>query len=191
MIRINLANSLIAKAGTQTPSGSQIDPKQMAAKVSLLLLPLVAVMIWESISLRAKTAQYDVIRQRAEVLSKKLDSFGSVDDMVRNVSEQKKDLDDKFSVLRQIFGLRSQKIQTLVELRDKIPQNTWLTRVSFQDKTVSIVGFAGAIADVQTFASALSANTELFGNVSTTNTVSEKVQNVDYFKFDIFIKLKE
>jgi Tfp pilus assembly protein PilN len=191
MIKINLANSLILKSGGKSTLNVEINIKQIAIKVALLILPLVGVMFWEKQAISNKLLELAAIQVQRDKLTKELDSFGSIDDMVRNVNNQKKDLDDKFNVMRKIFSLRSQKIQTLFELQQKIPPNTWLTQVLFHDKTVSVNGYASAIEEVQQFAGALMQNGDLFSSVNTTNTVAEKVNGGDYFKFDIFIKLKE
>lgn len=191
MIKINLANSLIAKSGASKSVSMQVNPKQLAIKLALLVLPLLGVIYWEKVSIQEKQTQLASTQAEAQKLTTKLESYGSIDDMVRNVNEQKKDLDDKFSVMRQIFNLRSQKIQTLLELKAQVPENTWLTQVSFQERTVSVTGYAASISEVQAFASGLSSNTDLFAAVNTANTVSEVINNGDFFKFDIFIKLKE
>lgn len=191
MIKINLANSLILKSGGKSTLSVQISPKQLAIKVALIVLPLVGVMFWEKKSLSDKELQLAEIQVQKGKLTKELESYGSIDDMVRNVNVQKKDLDDKFNVMRQIFNLRSQKIQTLFELQAKVPPKSWLTQVSFHDKTVTVNGYASAIDEVQQFTGGLMQNADLFSSVNTTSTNAEKVNGGEYFKFDIFIKLKE
>jgi len=190
MIKINLANSLIAKSGGVS-LGAQIAPKQLAIKIALLILPLVAVIMWEHKSINDKKAQLEDIKHQSQELDKRLASHGDVSDTVSTVNKQKKDLDEKFNVIRQIFTLRSQKMQTLFALEDKVGAKTWLTQILVHDKTVSVSGYATTIDEVGAFAQTLGGMTDLFASVNTTNTNSEKVNGSEFFKFDIFIKLKE
>lgn len=190
MIKINLANSLIAKSGGKS-TGVAVDPKQLLIKFALIILPVIGVMFWEKKSLGDKKAQLESIQATSNTLAKQLEGFGSIDDMVRNVGLQKKDLDDKFNVIRQIFGLRSQKIQTLFALQSKVAPKTWLTQVLFHDKTATVVGYATTIDEVSAFSQALSEMQDLFSSVNTTSTNAEKVNGGEFFKFEIFIKLKE
>ncbi len=190
MIYINLANSLIAKAGDKSVT-IEVDYKKLATKVALMILPIIGLLYWESYALNEKKLQLESIQAQDKKLEEELAKEKALDETLQNVAQQKKDLDDKFNVVHQIFSLRNQKLRTLYALRDKLPQRSWLKQVVFRDKTVSIIGYSSSIDEASSFAQALNDMSELFASVNTTNTASEKINGGEYFKFDIFIKLKE
>jgi len=194
MIKINLANSLLAKSGggiQATAVVSDISGSKIALKAALILVPIIGMVIFEKRSLAAKDENLKNITVQQDVLSKELQSVGSVDDIVRQVNEQRRDLDEKFGVMGQIFGVRSQKIQSLFSVQNSISDKSWLTRVAFEEKNLLMTGYASSIDEAQALVTSLSQDKALFSSVSMTNVKSETINGNDFFKFEIMVKLKE
>lgn len=191
MIKINLANTLVAKSGTKTTSSAKVSTSQLALKVVLVIMPLFGLNMVERKILQDKQQQLVSKNQEQANLTEELAKVGSVDDIVRQVQEQKKDLDEKFNVMRQIFSLRARKIKTLSYIQETIQPSSWLTKVSFEEKEVKLEGYAESLGDAQTFSDSLSQEMGLFKSVALNSSVNEKVNGVEKFKFDITIELEE
>lgn len=198
MIKINLANSLVKKAdikgGMESSSGGGIAISQQAnsvIKLILILAPVLGLYVYEKFDIGAKTERMQAVKTEHTQLTTELQKVGSVDDIVRQVNEQKKELDDKFSVMRQIFGLRSQKLQSLTALQTHIPQSCWMKKLTFKDSNVTVEGYSMALEDAQVYSTLLAQERNLFDSVVSKGITSEKVADMDLFKFTIEIKLKD
>ena len=124
--------------------------------------------------------------------------------MLNKWEEQKKELADKFNVMKQIFGLRSQKIQTLALLQKYIPQSCWLTNIRVREGNmggdgnagpsgtwVEVTGYSSSIDDIQTYTSSLNLEKAVFDKVRAPNISAEEGGRSDVKKFTFEIKLKE
>jgi Tfp pilus assembly protein PilN len=85
-----------------------------------------------------------------------------VDDVLRQIDQQKQEVDKKVGVVRKIFSMRKQKINSLVALQTHIPRSAWLKKLEFERDEIKVEGMANSADDAQTFASLLSQEKELF-----------------------------
>ena len=200
MIRINLANALMrnmdaaAKPVAAAASPESSANKDSIIKVVLLLLPVIGLIIFEKHQLGIKEEELTVIVQEKATLDEKLTQVGSVDDVLRQIDQQKQEVDKKVGVVRKIFSMRKQKINTLVALQTHIPRSAWLKKLEFEREEIRVEGMANTADDAQTFASLLSQDKDLFADFTNKgiSKVSDRQEGQsEVFQFEFIGKVKE
>lgn len=201
MIRINLANALMknaeaaAKPAAASSTGAEgATPKDNIIKGVLILLPILGLILYEKHQLGLKQQELVVVNQEKTDLDAKLAQVGSVDDVLRQIDQQKQEVDKKVEVVRKIFSMRKQKINSLLALQSHIPRSAWLKKLEFDKDELKIEGLANSADDAQTFASALSQEKELF--LDFTNKGISKLSDrqegqSEVFQFEYLSKMKE
>jgi Tfp pilus assembly protein PilN len=204
MIKINLANSILkksdSKGGSALPESAMI--RDAAIKVALIIIPVIGFKFYERNDLEKKSVHLQQLVIERDKVTEELKSMGSVDEIVKQVEEQKKELADKFNVMKQIFGLRAQKIQTLALLQKYIPQSCWLEKVElkesgsmeqsgFSNTVVEVSGSSRSIDDIQNFTSSLNLEKSIFQNVRAPDITAQDGGKSDVKQFKFEIKLKE
>lgn len=192
MIKINLANTFTKKADSGTQSaGGNADVKSNAIKVALLIVPLIALYIYEKRDLSIKREELAILQEQSTKMDADLAKVGSIDNILKQVSEQKKELEEKFNVVRKIFGLRTKKIQTLVVLQQQIPPSSWLTKINAKNTDVEVRGYSNSIDDAQIYINKLAAEKSFFSSVNGKDVAKVKINDRDVYRFDIILKLRE
>lgn len=200
MIRINLANALMrnmdaaAKPVAAAASPESSANKDSIIKVVLLFLPVIGLIIFEKHQLGIKEEELTVIVQEKATLDEKLTQVGSVDDVLRQIDQQKQEVDKKVGVVRKIFSMRKQKINTLVALQTHIPRSAWLKKLEFEREEIRVEGMANTADDAQTFASLLSQDKDLFADFTNKgiSKVSDRQEGQsEVFQFEFIGKVKE
>lgn len=191
MIKINLANTFSKKSDASSGAGGKADLKQNVIKSVLILLPVMALYIYEKNELSKQRAELEVLQAQSSKMDADLAKVGSIDNILKQVSEQKKDLEEKFNVIRKIFGLRTKKMEALVILQQQIPPTSWLARISAKNAEIEVEGYSNSIDDAQTYINKLSNEKLVFAYVNSKDVSKAKVGDKEAYKFDITIKLKE
>src|SRR5690606_16966798 len=119
--------------------------KDVAVKIILMLIPIVGIYFYEQNEIKLKNIKLNEVRAEHERLVVELKKVGSLDDIVKQKNELRADLNTKFAVMEKIFGLRSQKIKTLTVLQQHIPPTCWLKKLSFSEKSVSVLGYSSEV----------------------------------------------
>jgi Tfp pilus assembly protein PilN len=204
VIRINLANALMrnmeaaakpaavsASPGTPTEASQN---RELLIKVGLLLLPLIGLIFYEKQQLGIRNQELAVVVQEKASLDEKLAQVGSVDDVLRQIDQQKQEVDKKVGVVRKIFSMRKQKISTILSLQTHIPRSAWLKKLEFDKDEIKIEGMANSTDDAQTFASLLSQEKELFSDFTNKgiSKLSDRQEGQsEIFQFEFLGKVKE
>ncbi len=202
MIRINLANALMRNmdaaskptASAATSSADTAGQKANIVKVVLLLLPLVGLIIFEKHQISLKQEELTLVTQEKTALDEKLTQVGSVDDVLRQIDQQKQEVDAKVGVVRRIFSMRKQKINSLIVMQTHIPRSAWLKKVEFDKNEIKVEGLANSAEDAQTFASLLSQDKELFTDFTNKgiSKISDRQEGQsEIFQFEFVGKVKE
>lgn len=204
MIKINLANSIIkksdSKGGANLLEGKMI--RDSAIKVALIIAPVLGFMYYEKTDLQSKNDAYNRLVTERDTLNTDLKNQESVDEIVKQVEEQQREMDDKLHVMEQIFGLRARKIQALSLLQKHILQSLWLDKLRVQEEhsggtagqvktVVNVSGFGTSIEDIQIFTTALSQEKAVFEKVRAPDISAEDVQRPDVKKFNFDIVLQD
>ncbi|MBY0383965.1 PilN domain-containing protein, partial [bacterium] len=118
---------------------------------------------------------------------------GSVDDVLRQIDQQKQEVDRKVGVVRKIFSMRKQKLNAITALQTHIPRSTWLQTVEFVGDEIKITGMANSTDDAQSYASLLSQEKDLFTELKNKEISKTEKQEgkPDIFKFEYVGKMKE
>lgn len=205
MIRINLANSILNKSDSGSKSSSSLSEgkvlRDSVIKIVMIIAPVVGIIFYERTDLETKNQQLQKVTEERDRLSEDLKSKESVDEIVKQVEEQKKEMDDKLKVMEKIFGLRSKKIQTLSLLQKNILQSIWLDKIAFSEvaaetpegpmKTmVTVTGSGTSIDDIQIYTTTLNQEKGIFEKVKAPNITAEDAAKPDVkrFKFDIVVQ---
>lgn len=200
MIRINLANALMknmdaaAKPAAVATSAETAKNKESIIKVVLLLIPLIGLIIFEKHQLGIRDQELSLVVQEKTTLDEKLAQVGSVDDVLRQIDQQKQEVDKKVGVVRKIFSMRKQKINSLVALQTHIPRSAWLKKLEFDKDEIKVEGMANSADDAQTFASLLSQEKELFTDFTNKgiSKMSDRQEGQsEIFQFEYLGKVKE
>lgn len=200
MIRINLANALMknmdaaAKPAAAATSADTAKNKETIIKVVLLLIPLIGLIIFERHQLGIREQELSLVVQEKSTLDEKLAQVGSVDDVLRQIDQQKQEVDKKVGVVRKIFSMRKQKINSLVALQTHIPRSAWLKKLEFDKDEIKVEGMANSADDAQTFASLLSQEKELFTDFTNKgiSKMSDRQEGQsEIFQFEYLGKVKE
>ncbi len=200
MIRINLANALMknmdaaAKPAAAAASADTAKNKETIIKIVLLLLPLIGLIIFERHQLGIRDQELSLVVQEKTTLDEKLAQVGSVDDVLRQIDQQKQEVDKKVGVVRKIFSMRKQKINSLVALQTHIPRSAWLKKLEFDKDEIKVEGMANSADDAQTFASLLSQEKELFTDFTNKgiSKMSDRQEGQsEIFQFEYLGKVKE
>jgi Tfp pilus assembly protein PilN len=170
-----------------------VDHKEMKAnalKGVLILGPLIGLFFYEKTNLTSKQRTFEAVSQEKQTIEQKLSQVGSVDDVIRQVEQQKIEVDRKVGVVRKIFSMRKQKLNSILSLQTHIPRSAWLQQLEFNNEEIKIIGMANSTEDAQTYASLLSQDKDLFAeliNKGVTKTEGKE----DTFQFEYHGKLKE
>jgi Tfp pilus assembly protein PilN len=200
MIRINLANALMKNAeAASKPAAAATGPevasnKESIIKVALILVPLIGLIIFEKQQLGIKDQELMLVVQEKTTLDEKLTQVGSVDDVLRQIDQQKQEVDKKVGVVRKIFSMRKQKINSLVALQTHIPRSAWLKHLEFDRDEIKVDGMANSADDAQTFVSLLSQEKELFTefiNKGISKMSDRQEGQSEIFQFQYVGKVKE
>lgn len=203
MIKVNLANSILkksdSKGGANLLEGKMI--RDAAIKIGLIIAPVLGFMYYEKTDLESKNLAYTKLVTERDQLNTDLKNQESVDEIVKQVEMQQREMDDKLHVMEQIFGLRSKKIQALSLLQKHILQSLWLDKLTVQEEqatvgamapktSVSVSGFGTSIEDIQIYTTALSQEKAVFEKVKAPNISAEDVNRPDVkkFKFDVVLQ---
>lgn len=195
MIRINLANALMktmdaSPKASAAPSAENKELKANIVKGALILAPVLGLFLYEKSNLSTKQSALEAVTLQKQTIEQKLTQVGSVDDVIRQVEQQKMEVDRKVGVVRKIFSMRKQKLNSILSLQTHIPRSAWLQRLEFSNEEIKIIGMANSTEDAQTFASLLSQEKDLFAqliNKGVTKTQGKE----DTFQFEYHGKLKE
>lgn len=201
MIRINLANALmrsmdsVAKPAVIAVSADSKMMRENVIKAALILIPLVGLFIYERTNLSSKQQVLDAIVAEKQTLDAKLAQVGTVDDVLRQIEQQKQEVDRKVEVVRKIFSMRRQKLNSILTLQTHIPRSSWLRVLEFNADTIKINGTASNTEDAQNYASLLSQEKDLFleltnKGINKVETVTNDVK-VESFQFEYIGKIKE
>ncbi|MCB9072971.1 MAG: hypothetical protein H6623_05050 [Bdellovibrionaceae bacterium] len=203
MIKINLANSILKKSEKEAAalgSSKAAQTRDTVIKILLIVLPVIGFRLYEGHELEQKQAHLHELIQQKDKMAQELSKLGSVDEIIKQVDEQKKELAEKFSVLKQIFGLRRQKIQALALLQKHIPPSCWLEEVNvLEDNSltngkirtlIKVIGFGTSVEDIQTFASLLNLEKAVFDKVRPPEISAEVAgkEGTKKFTMDMFLK---
>lgn len=201
MIRINLANALmrtmdaVAKPAAATSAASPENKvmKENILKVSLILLPVIALVFYERSNLSTIQQTLDTVLAEKNTQDQKLAQVGSVDDVLRQIDQQKQEVDRKVGVVRKIFSMRKQKINAITALQTHIPRSTWLQTVEFTGDEIKITGMANTTDEAQSYASLLSQEKDIFIDLKNKETSKADKQEgkPDIFRFEYIGKVKE
>lgn len=200
MIRINLANALkknaeAASKPAATSTGADVaSNKESIIKVVLLLVPLIGLIAFEKHQLGIKDQELLLVVQEKTTLDEKLAAVGSVDDVLRQIDQQKQEVDKKVGVVRKIFSMRKQKISSLMALQTHIPRSAWLKKLEFDRDEIKVEGMANSADDAQTYASLLSQEKELFTefiNKGISKMSDRQEGQSEVFQFQYFGKVRE
>jgi Tfp pilus assembly protein PilN len=134
-----------------------------------------------------------VVQEKA-TLDEKLTQVGSVDDVLRQIDQQKQEVDKKVGLVRKIFSMRKQKINSLVALQTHIPRSAWLKKLQFDKDEIKVEGMANSADDAQTFVSLLSQEKELFTDFTNKgiSKMSDRQEGQsEIFQFEYLGKVKE
>lgn len=194
MIRINLANALMktmdAAPKVALPTADHKELKANILKGALILVPVIAIIFYEKTNLSSKQKTLDDVAIEKQSIEQKLAQVGSVDDVIRQVEQQKIEVDRKVGVVRKIFSMRKQKLNSILALQTHIPRSAWLQKLEFSNEDLKIIGMANSTEDAQTYASLLSQEKDLFAQL-VNKGVTKTPGKVDTFQFEYHGKLKE
>jgi Tfp pilus assembly protein PilN len=194
MIKINLANTLLNKNVEVKQPMNTATVRDIGIKVFLILLPLIAIIFYEKTDIDAKNERVTQLKNQLNSVVAQLQQAGSVDDIVQQVREQGKDLDEKLKLMKQIFSLRSQKIQAINLLQQHIPEQCWLKNVSFDERRVRITGNCTDISSAQTYVGRLTEEKNIFGSTQEQDIAEEgKSKQGDFtlYQFKLAMELRE
>ncbi len=201
MIRINLANALMrnmdaaAKPAAAVASGADVaSQRDIIIKVIFILLPIIGLIIFEKHQLGIRDQELVLVVQEKTTLDEKLAQVGSVDDVLRQIDQQKQEVDKKVGVVRKIFSMRKQKISSLIALQTHIPRSAWLKRLTLDKDEIKVEGMANSADDAQSFASLLSQEKELFTDFTNKgiSKMSDRQEGQsEVFQFEYLGKVKE
>jgi Tfp pilus assembly protein PilN len=194
MIRINLANALMktmdATPKVALPTADHKELKANILKGALILVPIIGIFLYEKTNLTSKQNALEAVVQEKQNIEQKLTQVGSVDDVIRQVEQQKIEVDRKVGVVRKIFSMRKQKLNSILSLQTHIPRSAWLQRLEFSNEDLKIIGMASSTEDAQTYASLLSQEKDLFAQLINKG-VTKTQDKEDTFQFEYHGKLKE
>lgn len=206
MIKINLANTILkGTEGASSTGGTAVDSASLrdnVIKVALILIPTLGLMYYEKTDLESKNTQLQQLTADRDRINEELQSKGSVDEIVKLVEEQKKEMDLKVNVMEKIFGLREKKLQALSLVQKHILPSLWLNKIQISEATgeanssgpneitLSISGLGTTVDDIQLYAKALSQEKAIFKNVKAPNITSLEQSKSDLieFKFEIVLR---
>lgn len=202
MIKINLANTMMKGAESGgfklMPSTNAKESVDLLVKVVLIILPVVIILFYEKNQLSSKVVQLDEINVQKNNLSQELAKVGSVDDMNRQMDAQKKELEDKVQVMKKIFSLRESKLKTLLAVQNHIPRSSWIDKITFDQRDVTVQGLASTTEEAQSYASLLSQEKILFEEFHNKGVSSVKKDvagkegaSSEFFQFEYTMRLKE
>ncbi len=201
MIRINLANALMrnmdaaAKPAAAVSSGADVaSQRDLIIKVIFILLPIIGLIIFEKHQLGIRDQELVLVVQEKTTLDEKLAQVGSVDDVLRQIDQQKQEVDKKVGVVRKIFSMRKQKINSLLALQTHIPRSAWLKKLELDKDEIKVEGMANSADDAQSFASLLSQEKELFTDFTNKgiSKMSDRQEGQsEVFQFEYLGKVKE
>lgn len=203
MIKINLANNILK--GTEGSSGPSIKDtasiRDNVIKVALILLPTLCLMYYEKTDIESKNAQLQQKTAERDRINEELQSKGSVDEIVKLVDEQKKEMELKVNVMEKIFGLREKKLQALSLVQKHILPSLWLNKLHISEGSegdpdsaaeiiLKISGLGTTVDDIQIYAKALSQEKAIFKSVKAPNITSLEKSKSDLieFKFEIVLR---
>lgn len=192
MIKINLANNLIKKTEVNAFSSVNINSQmQDIVKVVVMVLPLVGLYFYERHDLEIKQQILDKTRAEDAQLAQELSQVSAIENTIKQTEEQKRELEEKLSVMRKIFGLRHQKLQSIRILQNEIAQTSWLTKISFKGKEAEVTGYAPSLQEAQDYIGRIVKYKKIYESVTSRNIIKDEAAHGELYKFDLFLVLRE
>jgi len=175
MVRINLLPVRVSKkkeAGTQ----------QLVLFLLLLLAGLVGNYLWSKTradDLKARQAKLAHTREEIAALERVIGE-------VRDIKEQKQELQQKLDVLSRLKSGRSGPVHMLDELATITPRQLWLSRLDEKGGAVTFGGQAASIDDVSAFMTALKTS-KYFSRVELrrTGALEQQGSSIQLVEFEI------
>lgn len=184
MIRINLIRNRVqdtdgaTAVGVDSGSESASEMRSAIFKLVMILLPMVALYLWEHNHL--DTLQSRVAGLRAQLQN--LENQAAIKEQeavgVSDVEKQAKELQDKLAIIRMLSKLRLREIKTLDFIQSAIPERVWLRAIGY---TSSLTDFHGG-------------SFKVLGGAASTEDLSEFVKRLEessYLKQVIVVKNQE
>lgn len=204
MIKINLANAIFKKAEKQ-PTAASLDEKrvlyQSIFKGALIVVPLIGLIYVEKIFLDQKKATLAQLNAEKSRLTDEITGKGSVDEIVKQIEEQQKEMDGQIQVIENIFSLRNKKIEILSGLQKHMLPSLWLSQIQLLEKIeegkptkvlVTVDGFGSNSDDIQIYTTVLSQEKNYIEKVMAPNISAQTFssQEVKKFTFDMLLRDK-
>ena len=82
-------------------------------------------------------------------VEQELKKFGDISSVVQELIKEKKEMNEKIKVIREISKRRTLKTDILLEIQEKIPEDVWLRKILFEKEKILIDGYSKEISLVQ------------------------------------------
>lgn len=203
MIKINLANSVLKKSTKTASSFAESKMvKEGLIKVAIMIAPTLGLLYYEKIDLDEKSSNLAKLTAERDRINADLTSKGSVDEIVKQVEVQQKEMDEKIHVMEQIFGSRGKKIQALALLQKNILGSMWLNKIlvseisnTDNDKSkktsISIFGVGTNKDDLYAFQNSLTQEKGIFEPAQGIQIKAEEGNKSNLVNFNFDITLQE
>lgn len=199
-----MANAIFKKAEKQ-PTAASLDEKrvlyQSIFKGALIVVPLIGLIYVEKIFLDQKKATLAQLNAEKSRLTDEITGKGSVDEIVKQIEEQQKEMDGQIQVIENIFSLRNKKIEILSGLQKHMLPSLWLSQIQLLEKIeegkptkvlVTVDGFGSNSDDIQIYTTVLSQEKNYIEKVMAPNISAQTFssQEVKKFTFDMLLRDK-
>lgn len=177
MIKINL--STIKKGVKKSKVSVQFQSQLIAAVVVALLVLGGAVYGWTWLNSKVNRLQNEKAQAQKELaaLKEKVKE-------VENYERDKKNFEEKISVIEQLKKNQTGPVFMLDEVSKNIPERVWLTKLSESGGRISLEGNAISNTDLVNFVNNLR-NAKGFSNVDLTESKSAMEGNIPIFIFKL------
>lgn len=200
MIKINLAKTLTQKdsssfLGIKTGGGSSSNlggggGEPALVKYIVLILPVIGLYFFDSYQTKSSMEHFQTLKRQQKKLTSQLAELENVDNTIKQIEEQKKELSEKFSVIKKIFRLRKAKLLTIRSLQDEITNESWISKIVFNNTVVEVSGYSRSLQEAQSYIGRLTQMKFLYSRVTTKNLERNPDKNGIY-RFDIDLIIKE
>jgi Tfp pilus assembly protein PilN len=202
MIRVNLlknfSGATVSPTGTIAPSATSIETFEvrgdgftpdLLVKCALLVVPLILIISFDYYEINQR--QYTLATATSELAQakQKLESLKPQVEAVTKFKENKKQLQTKIDVIRNISKERLKNVKALDALQSIIPAKVWLNKLTLKDNHVTMDGSAIEDSDVATFMQGLEESV-FFAGVILKSVESEKSKEGVYKKFSLEMNLE-